>query len=131
MSSDLASLVRGACGWGGSAGTTPGLLAQRVQNGTVRATQQRHVRSRVHGCFLFNSTKIFIRHPRTLYATEDAFEKCKHELGECESILFIVIQLRIEPDGANLQLRDSKPSTKDTERTANSENRKKQVNVMN
>lgn len=28
------------------------------------------------------STKIFIRHPRTLYATEDAFEKCKHELGE-------------------------------------------------
>lgn len=28
------------------------------------------------------SNKIFIRHPRTLYATEDAFEKCKHELGE-------------------------------------------------
>uniref|UniRef100_A0A3B4YXB0 Myosin IH n=1 Tax=Seriola lalandi dorsalis TaxID=1841481 RepID=A0A3B4YXB0_SERLL len=27
-------------------------------------------------------TKIFIRHPRTLYATEDAYEKCKHELGE-------------------------------------------------
>ncbi|XP_056888464.1 unconventional myosin-Ih isoform X2 [Takifugu flavidus] len=26
-------------------------------------------------------TKIFIRHPRTLYATEDAFEKCKHELA--------------------------------------------------
>ncbi|XP_072289443.1 unconventional myosin-Ih isoform X2 [Eucyclogobius newberryi] len=25
--------------------------------------------------------KIFIRHPRTLYATEDAFEKCKHELA--------------------------------------------------
>uniref|UniRef100_A0A3Q1EPT8 Myosin IHa n=1 Tax=Acanthochromis polyacanthus TaxID=80966 RepID=A0A3Q1EPT8_9TELE len=30
-------------------------------------------------------TKIFIRHPRTLYATEDAYEKCKHELGECKS----------------------------------------------
>uniref|UniRef100_A0A669C265 Myosin IH n=1 Tax=Oreochromis niloticus TaxID=8128 RepID=A0A669C265_ORENI len=27
-------------------------------------------------------TKIFIRHPRTLFATEDAYEKCKHELGE-------------------------------------------------
>ncbi|KAM9360809.1 unconventional myosin-Ih [Symphorus nematophorus] len=26
-------------------------------------------------------TKIFIRHPRTLYATEDAFEKCKNELA--------------------------------------------------
>nr|XP_049618588.1 unconventional myosin-Ih [Syngnathus scovelli] len=26
-------------------------------------------------------TKIFIRHPRTLYATEDAFEKCKHQLA--------------------------------------------------
>ncbi|XP_055017329.1 unconventional myosin-Ih isoform X2 [Boleophthalmus pectinirostris] len=26
-------------------------------------------------------TKIFIRHPRTLYATEDAFERCKHELA--------------------------------------------------
>lgn len=36
------------------------------------------------------STKIFIRHPRTLYATEDAFEKCKHELGECESAVSIL-----------------------------------------
>ncbi|XP_055080387.1 unconventional myosin-Ih isoform X2 [Periophthalmus magnuspinnatus] len=26
-------------------------------------------------------SKIFIRHPRTLYATEDAFERCKHELA--------------------------------------------------
>ncbi|XP_076007246.1 unconventional myosin-Ih [Genypterus blacodes] len=26
-------------------------------------------------------TKIFIRHPRTLFATEDAFEKCKHQLA--------------------------------------------------
>uniref|UniRef100_A0A8C9TBI4 Myosin IHb n=1 Tax=Scleropages formosus TaxID=113540 RepID=A0A8C9TBI4_SCLFO len=30
-------------------------------------------------------TKIFIRHPRTLFATEDAFEMCKHKLGECPS----------------------------------------------
>uniref|UniRef100_A0A8C7QYY1 Myosin IH n=1 Tax=Oncorhynchus mykiss TaxID=8022 RepID=A0A8C7QYY1_ONCMY len=27
-------------------------------------------------------TKIFIRHPRTLFATEDAFEVCKHDLGK-------------------------------------------------
>ncbi|KAM9857812.1 unconventional myosin-Ih [Aulostomus maculatus] len=26
-------------------------------------------------------TKIFIRHPRTLFATEDAFERCKHQLA--------------------------------------------------
>ncbi|XP_016898327.1 unconventional myosin-Ih [Cynoglossus semilaevis] len=26
-------------------------------------------------------TKIFIRYPRTLYATEDAYERCKHELA--------------------------------------------------
>uniref|UniRef100_A0A3P9QHQ9 Myosin IH n=1 Tax=Poecilia reticulata TaxID=8081 RepID=A0A3P9QHQ9_POERE len=32
-------------------------------------------------------TKIFIRHPRTLYATEDAYEKCKHDLGEFNSNL--------------------------------------------
>ncbi len=30
----------------------------------------------------FLRTKIFIRHPRTLFATEDAFEICKHELGK-------------------------------------------------
>ncbi len=30
----------------------------------------------------FSRTKIFIRHPRTLFATEDAFEICKHELGK-------------------------------------------------
>lgn len=27
-------------------------------------------------------TKIFIRYARTLFATEDAFEICKHELGK-------------------------------------------------
>jgi hypothetical protein len=32
--------------------------------------------------FLFASrTKIFIRFPRTLFATEDAFEFSKHQLG--------------------------------------------------
>uniref|UniRef100_A0A8D0CG60 Myosin IHb n=1 Tax=Scleropages formosus TaxID=113540 RepID=A0A8D0CG60_SCLFO len=31
-------------------------------------------------------TKIFIRHPRTLFATEDAFEMCKHKLGESTKI---------------------------------------------
>uniref|UniRef100_A0A3Q3B9E4 Myosin IHa n=1 Tax=Kryptolebias marmoratus TaxID=37003 RepID=A0A3Q3B9E4_KRYMA len=30
-------------------------------------------------------TKIFIRHPRTLYATEDAYEKCKHELTRLQA----------------------------------------------
>lgn len=35
--------------------------------------------------FLFaRRTKIFIRHPRTLFATEDAFQVCKHKLGELE-----------------------------------------------
>lgn len=34
---------------------------------------------------MFYRTKIFIRHPRTLYATEDAYEKCKHELGELKT----------------------------------------------
>lgn len=31
--------------------------------------------------FLFARTKIFIRFPRTLFATEDAFEFSKHQLG--------------------------------------------------
>ncbi|KAM6965470.1 unconventional myosin-Ih [Aplochiton taeniatus] len=31
--------------------------------------------------YKMGSTKIFIRHPRTLYATEDAYEKCKHDLA--------------------------------------------------
>lgn len=137
MSSHLASLDREACRWGGSAGSTSGLLAQRVQNGTVRTRLHPHTasnrcssQSRRH-CFLLNSTKIFIRHPRTLYATEDAFEKCKHELGEWESVLVLGInaQIKIEKDGPHLQQRDSRPSTKDTERTVNSENRKKQVKV--
>lgn len=39
----------------------------------------------------YYSTKIFIRHPRTLFATEDAYEKCKHELGECKSTVINVV----------------------------------------
>lgn len=42
VSSNLASLDGGACRWGGSAGSTSGLLAQRVQNGTVRTRLQPH-----------------------------------------------------------------------------------------
>uniref|UniRef100_A0A8C5BIY6 Myosin IHb n=1 Tax=Gadus morhua TaxID=8049 RepID=A0A8C5BIY6_GADMO len=34
-------------------------------------------------------TKIFIRHPKTLFATEDAFELCKHDLGGLSFCLFI------------------------------------------
>uniref|UniRef100_A0A8D0AYC5 Myosin IH n=1 Tax=Sander lucioperca TaxID=283035 RepID=A0A8D0AYC5_SANLU len=45
-------------------------------------------------------TKIFIRHPRTLFATEDAFEKCKHELVKGNYtpsiILFISSATKIE-----------------------------------
>ncbi|KAM4635454.1 unconventional myosin-Ih isoform 1-T1 [Polymixia lowei] len=33
------------------------------------------------GEYKMGRTKIFIRHPRTLFATEDAFEVCKHELA--------------------------------------------------
>lgn len=58
VSGDLASLDRGACSWGGSAGSTSGLLAQRVQNGTVRTRLQprsKHVRSRVHSCVCFST----------------------------------------------------------------------------
>uniref|UniRef100_A0A8C8MI89 Myosin motor domain-containing protein n=1 Tax=Oncorhynchus tshawytscha TaxID=74940 RepID=A0A8C8MI89_ONCTS len=44
-------------------------------------------------------TKIFIRHPRTLFATEDAFEVCKHDLGKDrktkinQEVLFICIEI--------------------------------------
>uniref|UniRef100_A0A8C7QS50 Myosin IH n=1 Tax=Oncorhynchus mykiss TaxID=8022 RepID=A0A8C7QS50_ONCMY len=46
-------------------------------------------------------TKIFIRHPRTLFATEDAFEVCKHDLGKDrktkinQEVLFICIEILI------------------------------------
>ena len=48
-------------------------------------------------------TKIFIRHPRTLFATEDAFQVCKHKLGEmlfckstCKSTVSIKNELRVK-----------------------------------
>uniref|UniRef100_A0A8D3BTC2 Myosin IHb n=1 Tax=Scophthalmus maximus TaxID=52904 RepID=A0A8D3BTC2_SCOMX len=44
-------------------------------------------------------TKIFIRHPRTLFATEDAFQVCKHKLGEmlfCKPICNAEDTTRIE-----------------------------------
>uniref|UniRef100_A0A665TZH4 Myosin IHb n=1 Tax=Echeneis naucrates TaxID=173247 RepID=A0A665TZH4_ECHNA len=43
-------------------------------------------------------TKIFIRHPRTLFATEDAFQVCKHKLGEtfCKSICEATATTKIE-----------------------------------
>lgn len=57
----------------------------------LNTTQQTHFKAGVAKyIFIFSlcySTKIFIRHPRTLYATEDAFERCKHELGECKSTM--------------------------------------------
>lgn len=38
-------------------------------------------------------TKIFIRHPRTLFATEDTFQDCKHTLGEiCRFNIALSIQ---------------------------------------
>lgn len=45
-------------------------------------------------------TKIFIRHPRTLFETEDAFQVCKNKLGE----LWIQLQFwskRRKPGGLN------------------------------
>eukprot|EP00064_Thunnus_orientalis_P008277 superscaffoldBa00000975_g8300 len=43
-------------------------------------------------------TKIFIRHPRTLYATEDAYEKCKHELATKIETCWRGVQARKERD---------------------------------
>lgn len=82
---------------------TPWLQTRRVQDGkvqTVQATANVSYCVVLLGpeniCYLlvfpeiyifsissyFSRTKIFIRHPRTLFATEDAFEICKHELGK-------------------------------------------------
>lgn len=143
--SHLASLERRARWWSGSAGSTSGLLAKWVQNGTVRtalptdnadtntlkATSNRaHVLSFPFCC----STKIFIRHPRTLYATEDAFEKCKHELGECKSAVYdqcpvFASRTMIWFYALNLQRRGSRPNTKDTNKRVNSKSRKKPVSA--
>lgn len=146
MPSHLASLERRACRWSGSAGSTSGLLAKWVQNGTVRRTalptdnadtntlratsNRAHVSSFPFCC----STKIFIRHPRTLYATEDAFEKCKHELGERTSAVYyqcpvFASWMMIWFYALNLQRRGSRPNTKDTNKRVNSKSRKKPVSA--
>ena len=54
-------------------------------------------------CLFPSRTKIFIRHPRTLFATEDAFQVCKHKLGEmllckfnCNATLSITTLQRVK-----------------------------------
>ncbi|KAB0401944.1 hypothetical protein E2I00_019358 [Balaenoptera physalus] len=58
---DMAHMGRTAPGWGGCAGQVPRLQAGRVQDGQVSGSHA--------------WTKIFIRFPKTLFATEDALEK--------------------------------------------------------
>lgn len=74
--------------WDGEDGAS--LIQQRKHTLEARSNQKTFVVS------LRFSTKIFIRHPRTLYATEDAYERCKHELGERKSTVcsFSVITSR-------------------------------------
>uniref|UniRef100_A0AAY4BAR0 Myosin IHb n=1 Tax=Denticeps clupeoides TaxID=299321 RepID=A0AAY4BAR0_9TELE len=46
-------------------------------------------------------TKIFIRHPRTLFATEDAFDVCKHQLGTANKTparlltFFLILEIKL------------------------------------
>lgn len=105
----------------------------------LQTTRQTGLKQRIieHMFLLFPlccSTKIFIRHPRTLYATEDAFEKCKHELGECKSAVryqcSVFANWRVIWFYAlNLQPRGSRPNTKDTNKRVNSKSRKKLVSA--
>lgn len=51
--------------------------------------------------FSFSSrTKIFIRFPRTLFATEDAFEFSKHQLG----MIFLSVPISIDCDTNQLSV---------------------------
>lgn len=76
-------------------------------------------------------TKIFIRYARTLFATEDAFEICKNELGKQQGIQkrgfhfppFYYKHLLM----LLLQLQEYRPNTKVTEPKESFENRKKLV----
>lgn len=52
----------------------------RIHKRKTAALRPSHIFNDVH--FSLSRTKIFIRHPRTLFATEDAFQVCKHKLGE-------------------------------------------------
>ena len=45
--------------------------------------------------FFISRTKIFIRFPKTLFATEDAFEFSKHQLGMFFSSALIFLNLFI------------------------------------
>uniref|UniRef100_A0A8B9KQ71 Myosin IHb n=1 Tax=Astyanax mexicanus TaxID=7994 RepID=A0A8B9KQ71_ASTMX len=49
-------------------------------------------------------SKIFIRHPRTLFATEDAFDICRHELGKAP-VLYLLYSTKIEACWRGLQAR--------------------------
>lgn len=103
MSWHMATLERDTSRGSATTHQTPWLQTRRVQDGKVQSVQATAtVWSCVvllgpeNICFLigfpemyifsissyFSRTKIFIRHPRTLFATEDAFEICKHELGK-------------------------------------------------
>lgn len=75
-----------APGWGDCAGQAPGLQTRRVQDGQVSGTHAWGLRGTWwqpgadHCCP--PRTKIFIRFPKTLFATEDALEIRRQSLGE-------------------------------------------------
>uniref|UniRef100_A0A8B9KV59 Myosin IHb n=1 Tax=Astyanax mexicanus TaxID=7994 RepID=A0A8B9KV59_ASTMX len=50
-------------------------------------------------------SKIFIRHPRTLFATEDAFDICRHELGKAPVLYLLYCFISIEACWRGLQAR--------------------------
>ena len=83
---DMAHVDRTAPGWGDCAGQAPGLQARRVQDGQVSGAHAWGLRGMGwqpgadHCCP--PRTKIFIRFPKTLFATEDALEIRRQSLGE-------------------------------------------------
>lgn len=96
----------------------------------AEATQQTHVRSGLHSRVFFSTApKYSSVTPGRCTRQRMRSRNANTSWVSGNPFLLIVKQVTIEPDGLNLQQRDSKPSTKDTERTANSRNRRKQVNV--
>lgn len=104
VSGNLAELERN-CSWGSAVpDQTLRLQTWWVQVGQVSRPQEKLYPmqsitnpqpEKKHLLNLFKSyfhfvlrTKIFIRHPRTLFATEDAFQVCKHKLGGTALIYF-------------------------------------------
>lgn len=83
---DMAYMGRKAPGWGGCADQAPWLQAGRVQDGQVSGTHAWCLGAwgwqpgAHHRCP--PRTKIFIRFPKTLFATEDALEVRRQSLGE-------------------------------------------------